>query len=582
MEFSNMGLIALISSMQAFIGINNLLLGFTGLTKSTYPGFTPDWYMDTGTGICFFIFMSSFLSNSADLQGFSIAVIRRFVDRGYKMHLKQDPEDEDDDVPNTKKKIQGDLEQLYMGKEFQGEKAYSRMMSTLFVILLYSSGMPILYVTGLVFYTATYLINKMLIMNYYQKSRTLTRTIPLFSVEFLQLGLIVHILGAFFMLTDPLAFSTSSEAEGLDMEFNPVEQVSQVEEGLGLEGNSEALGPFYERLKYYHQKLYIIFLFSFAASYLTGKTIYSLLMMAAKALWNIAKIVGAKISTCCKKIKRRIIFKMNKEEYHSETSESNDKDEMNLDAIFDLESSSFSCSSSESESEEESLDMMDAIGDALADKKVDHEQRKADRLKRKEEREAAREVKRQKMAAALEEKRKRIMEARRDRPDYSENIYNEFNCENLSSFYERAKKELADFRDVFNLEPNETIGPELLDPESQNPMRTVFQEICFMSRITSDQVEKYQKFLIQRIRDIEDAIDHHFNLIKATLISDHKEYFERERKRKKKAGIEGSLSQQLQDKVNEKNFLDKQMQDFNDLSIFTHEIRMQKLVSHYD
>lgn len=66
------------------------------------------------------------------------------------------------------------------------------------------------------------------------------------------------------------------------------------------------------------------------------------------------------------------------------------------------------------------------------------------------------------------------------------------------------------------------------------------------------------------------------------MINDHKEYFERERKRKKKAGTEGSLSQQLKDKVNEKKFLDKQMQDFNDLTIFTHEIRMQKLVSHYD
>lgn len=29
MEFSNMGLIALISSMAAFVGINDLLLGFT-------------------------------------------------------------------------------------------------------------------------------------------------------------------------------------------------------------------------------------------------------------------------------------------------------------------------------------------------------------------------------------------------------------------------------------------------------------------------------------------------------------------------------------------------------------------------
>lgn len=99
-----------------------------------------------------------------------------------------------------------------MGKVFEGEKAFSRMMSTLFVIMIYSSGMPILYLIGLVFYTVTYFIHKMLIINYYQKSRTLTRTIPLFSVEFLKLGLILHILGAFYMLTNPNPFSARQDS----------------------------------------------------------------------------------------------------------------------------------------------------------------------------------------------------------------------------------------------------------------------------------------------------------------------------------------------------------------------------------
>lgn len=105
-----MGLIALISSMTAFVGINNLLLGFTNLSKHSYEGFTPDWYMDVGRGICFFIFMSSFISNAADLGQFIISAFRRFHDRSFSMNLKKDPEDEDDDEPNTRKKIQSDLE----------------------------------------------------------------------------------------------------------------------------------------------------------------------------------------------------------------------------------------------------------------------------------------------------------------------------------------------------------------------------------------------------------------------------------------------------------------------------------------
>jgi len=61
-------------------------------------------------------------------------------------------------VPNTTQKIQEDLEDLYTGRGFQGEKTYSRMMSTLFVILMYSSGIPILYLIGAVFYVVNYLM----------------------------------------------------------------------------------------------------------------------------------------------------------------------------------------------------------------------------------------------------------------------------------------------------------------------------------------------------------------------------------------------------------------------------------------
>jgi hypothetical protein len=51
--------------------------------------------------------------------------------------------------------------------EFDGVKAYSRMMSTLFVIMLYSSGMPIMYMIGFVFFSITYWFDKILIIKFY-------------------------------------------------------------------------------------------------------------------------------------------------------------------------------------------------------------------------------------------------------------------------------------------------------------------------------------------------------------------------------------------------------------------------------
>jgi hypothetical protein len=41
------------------------------------------------------------------------------------------------------------------------------MMSTLFVIQMYTGGMPILYLVGFIFYLATYTVNKFLLIHYY-------------------------------------------------------------------------------------------------------------------------------------------------------------------------------------------------------------------------------------------------------------------------------------------------------------------------------------------------------------------------------------------------------------------------------
>ena len=82
------------------------------------------------------------------------------------------------------------------------------MMSTLFVIQMYGSGMPVMYAIGAAFYTITYLVNKLLLIKYYQKSRTLTRTIPLFSMQFLKYGLLLHMFNACFMLTNTEIFAT--------------------------------------------------------------------------------------------------------------------------------------------------------------------------------------------------------------------------------------------------------------------------------------------------------------------------------------------------------------------------------------
>ena len=187
-----MGLIQLVSSFNQ----NNITdkLMFNAIAeKKSYEGFSSDWYMEIGNSICIFIFASSFLNNTTHILRYIITGVRRIQDRRFKSNLKSEPEDPDDDTPNTKIKVQEDLEKLYTGKEFQGEKSYSRMMSTLFVILLYSSGMPILYFIGAFFYTITYFIEKFLLINFYRRSKTLTRVVPEFSMKTLKYSILFHL-----------------------------------------------------------------------------------------------------------------------------------------------------------------------------------------------------------------------------------------------------------------------------------------------------------------------------------------------------------------------------------------------------
>lgn len=209
MEFCNMGVIVIINSFDQ-IGIQKALLGESEIFDDRIykNGFTVKWYKDWGQYICYQLFMSSIFVNALDLILFIITSMRRLKDRNFKSSLKKDEDDEKDDEPNTKKRTQKALQDLYLGKKFGGEKAFSRMMSTMFVILLYSSGMPILYFIGMIFFGITYFINKGLIIKYYRFSTTLSKTIPITVLQFIKYSLIFHVIVGLFMLTNQTPFMT--------------------------------------------------------------------------------------------------------------------------------------------------------------------------------------------------------------------------------------------------------------------------------------------------------------------------------------------------------------------------------------
>jgi tRNA(Ile)-lysidine synthase TilS/MesJ len=49
-------------------------------------------------------------------------------------------------------------------------------------------------------------------------------------------------------------------------------------------------------------------------------------------------------------------------------------------------------------------------------------------------------------------------------------------------------------------------------------LRVIFEEICYVHRITGDEVKQYLAYLEDRIHDIEEVIDSHIELTKDEII----------------------------------------------------------------
>jgi hypothetical protein len=158
MEFFNMGCIMLFSSFDP-TGMSQTLSGDKNAT--VYDGFNHSWYTVFGYKLCSTLFMSTFATNVGEIRNIEGALLKRLKDRGFLPNIKKDMEDEDDDEANTKLIVQKEVEELYNGGKFLGEKTFSRMMSTLLVIVTYSSGMPVLYIVGALFFCVTYSVNKL-------------------------------------------------------------------------------------------------------------------------------------------------------------------------------------------------------------------------------------------------------------------------------------------------------------------------------------------------------------------------------------------------------------------------------------
>jgi hypothetical protein len=112
--------------------------------------------------LCFQLFV--------DFMQYIFAVCGRLNDRGCSVHTKMLPEDPFDDEPNTKEVVQEELETLYMGSFFDGEKVVSRIFSSYTIFVMYSGALPMMYLVGFVTFFVCFWLYKYLLVTFYAKT----------------------------------------------------------------------------------------------------------------------------------------------------------------------------------------------------------------------------------------------------------------------------------------------------------------------------------------------------------------------------------------------------------------------------
>eukprot|EP00347_Sterkiella_histriomuscorum_P015842 403355479 len=155
------------------------------------------------------------------------------------------------DIRRTRKIHQEDYEFQYLGIEFFIECRYAQIISTIYILMMYSSGMPLFYIVGLFFFLAMYHVDKFLFVRWYRLPPRYGPELSNMSRNILKWSVLVHLAFGFYMYSNSSIFQFQENQQTKD---NSVPIISTSENSLD--------GDFFnsKRLKSSHTVIYLTFL----------------------------------------------------------------------------------------------------------------------------------------------------------------------------------------------------------------------------------------------------------------------------------------------------------------------------------
>ena len=208
MQFINIAVVILIVNINLFEGG---LLGFP-VFAGDYDDLNADWYAQVGKTIAFTLFLNIFTPHASKLFWPLLKILKRCLDRGCSTKMVVKEEGEEARV-NSKSILQSQLELLYTGDQISSHYVYAQNYTYIYCIMMYSTGMPILYLFGAIFFTLLYWIYKFLLLKYYQRTSRFNAGLPINATSWMRAALLLHIIVGGLMVTNSSILPDSENYE---------------------------------------------------------------------------------------------------------------------------------------------------------------------------------------------------------------------------------------------------------------------------------------------------------------------------------------------------------------------------------
>jgi hypothetical protein len=162
------------------------------LFSGTIADFDSTWYRLVGSGIASTMVINIAALNAPALVAWAQTKIIRCLDRGCTL-----------DMTRTKQKMQISLEALYTGPQMMLEERYSALLVIFTVCIIYSGGMPVLWIVGFFSFLVAYSADKWAFLRLYCSPPKYGPSLARAATDMLPYMILVHTLLAAWSYSEP-------------------------------------------------------------------------------------------------------------------------------------------------------------------------------------------------------------------------------------------------------------------------------------------------------------------------------------------------------------------------------------------